>query len=122
MITVWCTFQFEGWHCWPDAPDAFTYLRNSHRHMFHVRAEVSVEHDNRDVEFIEMKRYLEAFATGLESEFVGGPRYPTSLSCEMMAALFVDEIRRVYGPRQVVVVTVSEDGENGATVERISHG
>ena len=52
---IWVTFQVEGIHQWKDATN---YLRHPHRHMFHFRVELSVTHDDREVEFIKLKHEL----------------------------------------------------------------
>ena len=37
--------EFEGFHSWEDAPDEVSFLRNLHRHIFHVTAKWKVNHD-----------------------------------------------------------------------------
>lgn len=113
---VWCTTQFEGWHVWENAPEHNTYLRNSHRHIFHVKLEVAVDDSDRQVEFIEMGHALwQNLGTTIEA---GTADAPVGKSCEM----FAEEIANwalnswlLYTPDEITV-TVSEDGENGATV------
>lgn len=105
-IRVFCQFRFEGFHCWPKAPPAVEFLRDLHRHVFHVRAELSVDHHDRDVEFILLKRAMqEATANKLEE---GETR---SWSCERWALWYLNEFR-------LDRCEVSEDGENGAIVTR----
>lgn len=112
MLTVWATTQFEGFHRWPNAPTEVEFLTNRHRHMFHVRVEVEVFHDDRDVEFITLKRQVEDI---LQDEL--GPDYHEVGSCEMVAEGLADTLERVYD-YQVVSVEVSEDLENGSTWRR----
>ena len=57
---IFVTFQKEGIHRYPDAPEGVEFLRHPHRHMFHFRVEIEVFHDDRDIEFILFKRELEA--------------------------------------------------------------
>ena len=61
-ITRWvfCSFSFEGMHCWPDAVhvQGVEFLALKHRHMFHVKLWLPVSHLDRDIEFIKLKRYL----------------------------------------------------------------
>ena len=104
---IWVTFQVEGIHQWKDATN---YLRHPHRHMFHFRVELSVTHDDREVEFINLKNDLLNFAR--ERMF---PDEPVGLSCEMAAKVMITNLRATYGNRDYVV-EVSEDGENGAKV------
>jgi len=66
---IWVTFRKEGVHCYPAAatdPNLATgdeydvaFLANKHRHIFHFRVWISVIHNDRDIEFIQFKRWLE---------------------------------------------------------------
>jgi hypothetical protein len=104
---IWVTFQKEGIHCYPDAPEGVEFLKHPHRHMFHFKVELEVFHDDRDVEFILLKRELEGLYEGgiLELDYK---------SCEMMADDLAEYIVNHY-PNRKLTITVSEDGENGAT-------
>jgi hypothetical protein len=111
MITdrkIFVTFQKEGIHRYPDAPDGVEFLKNPHRHIFHFRVDVDVFHNDRDIEFILFKRELEALysAATLEVDYK---------SCEMLAEDLIDYISKKY-PGRKISVEVSEDGENGATL------
>lgn len=102
---VWVTTRFEGWHRWKDAPDECAYLRDYHRHLFHIRLEVAVTGNNREVEFIGLKACLDEY---LRFRYAG-QRFESS--CEQIAE---DLLKRF----EAVSCEVSEDGENGATVRR----
>ena len=102
---IWVTFQKEGIHKYPDAPEGVEFLKYPHRHMFHFRVELEVFHDDRDVEFILLKRELE----GLYNE---GTLQLDYKSCEMMADDLFEYIAREF-PDRDVIIEVSEDGENG---------
>lgn len=102
---IWVTFQKEGIHKYPDAPEGVEFLKYPHRHMFHFRVELEVFHDDRDVEFILLKRELEAL-------YAEGTLQLDYKSCEMMADDLYDYISTAY-PERDVVIEVSEDGENG---------
>lgn len=112
-LTVTAKFRFEGIHHWPDAPDSVEFLREWHRHVFHVEGEISVSHENREVEFITLANQMKIFLIGLFSQanFPGVLNLGYS-SCETIARILANEfeLSRCY---------VSEDGENGATVYRI---
>lgn len=103
--TVWVTFQLEGWHRWPKAPETAIYLRRVHRHMFHYRVEVAVSHAEREVEFHQLRLDCINFATQhlLEQE---------SASCETLAKRLLQSLNQ----HRVYSISVSEDGENGATI------
>ena len=105
--SIWVTFQVEGLHHWPNAGD---YLLHPHRHVFHFRVETTVEHDNREIEFITFKRELKK-----QAERIVSPGYVVPYSCEEIAKHLILYMKNVYGDRDYTV-EVSEDGENGATV------
>jgi len=56
--TIFITTSFEGVHCYPSAPEGVVFLRVPHRHIFGVRVEVEVYHDDRELEFILLKRKI----------------------------------------------------------------
>lgn len=100
---VWITTSFEHFHSWPDAPDDVAFLRATHRHIFHVKLGVAVSHANRHVEFIALKKAVDLHIS-LWDEV-------SDRSCEMMATELLERFGAEF-------VEVSEDGENGARVER----
>lgn len=104
-LTVFCRTQFEGFHCWPQAPDEVAFLRTLHRHMFHVELHVEVHHDDRDVEFILLKRRVDAIISGTQKA-----QDTSTWSCEQWCRLLMDATGAVK-------VAVSEDGENGSVLE-----
>jgi len=102
---IWVTFQKEGIHHYPEAPQGVEFLAYPHRHMFHFRVELEVFHDDRDVEFILFKRELEGlYNTGLMEI--------DHMSCEMLARELYKYIKVEY-PNRECAIEVSEDGENG---------
>lgn len=122
MAEVFCTLQVEGIHCWPECPfDEVAYLRDPHRHLFHVKAHKFVTHSDRDVEFIMMKHRIEAFLLTEYGQEVDSTVWSISnhkrvclfgaMSCEMIA----DQLCTQFDLHKC---EVSEDGENGAIVHR----
>lgn len=107
---IFVTFQKEGIHKYPDAPEGVEFLKYPHRHMFHFKVAIEVEHEDRDIEFFLFKRELESlYGDGiLELDYK---------SCEMMAHDLYDYISKKW-PDRDVEITVSEDGENGAILKR----
>jgi hypothetical protein len=110
---IWVTFQKEGIHKYPAAATdpklaAVSFLGNEHRHIFHFRVELEVFHDDRDVEFILLKREL-------ESLYNTGTLQLNHMSCEMLANELAVYIKEAY-PRRDIRIEVSEDGENGCRV------
>src|SRR5210317_2327921 len=90
---IWVTFRKEGIHKYPaalDDPklatgdwDDVSFLGYPHRHIFHFRVGVEVFQNDRDIEFIQFKRWMERLYTEVDSS--------TSVlqldykSCEMIA-------------------------------------
>ena len=84
---IWVTFQKEGMHKYPAALDDpklatgdeydVSFLGYPHRHIFHFKVAIEVFHDDRDIEFIQFKRWLlNLYKEGtIQSDFK---------SCEMM--------------------------------------
>jgi hypothetical protein len=117
---IWVTFRKEGIHCYPAAATDpmlntageydVSFLANPHRHIFHFRVSIDVFHNDRDIEFIQFKRWLEALYsssnTVLELDWK---------SCEMIADDLYIQIAGRY-PGRAVVIEVSEDGENGCCI------
>jgi len=115
---IWVTFRREGIHKYPAAltdPKLKTgdeydvsFLGYPHRHIFHFKVAIEVFHDDRDIEFIQFKRWLEnLYGKGtLELDYK---------SCEMIATDLYQQINSRY-PNREVTIDVSEDGENGATM------
>lgn len=114
---IFVTFQREGIHCYPAAAtdpalktnDQYdvSFLASPHRHMFHFNVAIQVFHNDRDIEFIQFKRWLDNLYKGvLELNFK---------SCEMISDDLYQQIASRY-PDRDIHITVSEDGENGATI------
>lgn len=105
--TIRVRWQREGWHFWANAPEHRAYLGRRHRHVFHVEVALSVNHDDRDVEFHDLMDFTKK-CWPVEGSDLGG------LSCEMIARSIGRETARRYG--RAVTVQVWEDGECGAEV------
>ena len=120
---IFVQFQKEGIHCYPAAatdPALATgddmdvsFLGTPHRHIFHFRVWIDVVHNDRDIEFIQFKRWLEKlYATGtLALDYK---------SCEMMSDDLYIHIATRY-PDRSIWIEVSEDGENGALIKYETH-
>ena len=116
---IWVTFRKEGIHCYPAAatdPNLATgdeydvsFLANPHRHIFHFRVWIGVTHDDRDIEFIQFKRWL-------ENLYKEGTLQLDYKSCEMMSGDLYDAISNKY-PGREIWIEVSEDGENGSFIK-----
>ena len=109
---VFCTLQVEGIHNWPGCPlEEVAYLRDPHRHVFHVKAYTTVTHSDRDVEFIMLKHTLLEYLTTTYWHDECKCLYFGAKSCEMIAQELIDS----FGLSRC---EVSEDGENGAVVTK----
>ena len=115
---IWVTFQKEGIHKYPAAAEDpkladVSFLANEHRHIFHFRVYIDVFHNDRDIEFIQFKRWLQ----GLYNSEVLTLDYK---SCEMIADDLYIQIAQRY-PGRCVIIEVSEDNENGCTITYNTH-
>ncbi len=116
---IWITFRKEGIHCYPAAAtdpalatgDEYdvSFLGTPHRHIFHFRVWIDVLHNDRDIEFIQFKRWL-------ENLYKDGTIQLDYKSCEMMADDLYIQIASRY-PDRAVWIEVAEDGENGALIK-----
>ena len=111
---IYVTFQKEGIHCYPEAntnPELadVSFLAHPHRHMFHFKVYIQVFHDDRDIEFILFKRWLESFYSSNTLQL-------NNKSCEMIAEELHEHISIEY-PGREVRIDVSEDGENGCFIQ-----
>lgn len=107
--TVYVTLQFEGFHRWKNAPADVGFLRMWHRHMFGVHFEVYVDHNDRAVEFFQMKRHL---WERVQEKWEGRQ---FEASCEAIAADLIEHMVKTHN-YAVHSCRVDEDGENGAKV------
>lgn len=108
---IWITFQKEGIHCYPAAatiPELSEqrYLASPHRHIFHFKVAIEVFTDDRDIEFIQFKRWV-------ENQYRGDILTLDYKSCEMISDDLYEVITAKY-PNRDIRIEVSEDGENGS--------
>jgi|TARA_R110000744_G_scaffold264979_1_gene379140 hypothetical protein len=117
---IWVTFQKEGLHKYPAALDDprlatgdeydVSFLGYVHRHIFKFKVSIEVFHDDRDIEFIQFKRWLESLyadSSILALDFK---------SVEMISDDLYLQINERY-PSRDVIIDVSEDGENGSVTQ-----
>jgi hypothetical protein len=130
--SIWVTFKKEGIHKYPAALtdpklatgdwDDVSFLGYPHRHIFHFRVRIEVRHNDRDIEFIQFKRWLERLYSGANNQGSEGEDNANSevllldyKSCEMIADELYDKISAKY-PGRFVEIDVAEDGENGCSI------
>jgi len=117
--SIWVTFQKEGVHMYPGADtdpklatgdwDDVSFLGVPHRHIFHFRVRIEVFHNDRDIEFIQFKRWMQRLYD------VEGVLELNHKSCEMIADDLYQEISTKY-PGRFVEISVAEDNENGCVI------
>ena len=128
---IWVTFRKEGIHKYPAALEDpklktgdkydVSFLGYPHRHIFHFRVWISVTHNDRDIEFIQFKRWLLSLYSGKPTPEMTKHDHSTVLkldykSCEMMADELYLRIADRY-PNRATWIEVAEDGENGALIK-----
>ena len=122
---IWVTFRKEGIHRYPAAatdPKLNTageydvsFLASPHRHIFHFRVWIDVFHNDRDIEFIQFKRWLENLYSSNNNN-QGSILELDWKSCEMIADDLYIQIAQRY-PERAVWIEVAEDGENGCLIK-----
>jgi hypothetical protein len=116
---IYTTFQKEGYHRYPDADkdptlatgDAMdvSHLAVRHFHYFNFKVWIEVDHSNRSIEFIQLRRWIETLYTGgaLEIDY---------RSCEHLANELYVKLAERY-PNREIRIDISEEGINGAYIE-----
>ena len=118
LRTIFVRFQKEGIHKYPAAatdPNLATgdeydvsFLATPHRHIFHFDVAIEVFHNDRDIEFIQFKRWL-------ENQYSQNILQLDYKSCEMISDDLYEVIATRY-PDRSIAIQVSEDNENGAHI------
>ena len=104
-INVIVNLRIEGLHRWSkcDIPEVY-FLQQTHRHIFYIEAKKEVQHSDRDIEIIRLKRNIEKHLLTFDKDF-------GEMSCEDIALDLVKKFNLNY-------CKVLEDGENGAEVTK----
>ena len=116
---VYCTFQKEGYHYFPGADTNPIYatgddydvsaLGTRHMHYFNFRVWVQVTHENRQIEFIQLRRWI-------ENLYRKGILELDHQSCEMMSDALYEKLADRY-PGMEIRIDISEEGINGSYTE-----
>jgi hypothetical protein len=127
---IWVTFRKEGIHKYPAAltdPQLVTgdeydvsFLGYPHRHIFHFRVWIDVFHNDRDIEFIQFKRWLENLFRATGANNTSSVLSLDYKSCEMISDDLYIQIAARY-PGRSVWIEVAEDGENGCLIKYNTH-
>lgn len=112
-------FTKEGVHRYPAAatdPTLATgdeydvsFLGNPHFHYFYFVVTVEVFQNNRDIEFIQFRRWLERL-------YNEGTLQMDFMSCEMLSEDLINKIKEKY-PNRYIKVEIYEDNINGGILE-----
>lgn len=105
---IFITTQKELIHKYPTAPNEVDYLKNRHRHIFYFRIWIEVFHDDRELEFIMFKHYVDSIIPKDGTDI-------NSSSCEMLAEWLHNAIIKIY-PKRKMRIEISEDNENGVEI------
>lgn len=104
--------QIEGTHQWSACPiEEVSFLKEKHRHIFHIECKKSVTHHDREIEIIQLKRKIQYFLIdmyGIDFRRANGCDFG-ELSCEQIATILLNKFELNY-------CKVLEDGENGAEI------
>ena len=124
MRSIWVTFSKEGVHKYPGADtdpnlatgdwDDVSFLGYPHRHIFHFKVWIEVFHNDRDIEFIQFKRWMERLYAEVDSS--SSVLQLDYKSCEMIADDLAEHIQERY-PDRWLKISVAEDNENGCEIE-----
>lgn len=110
---VCARFKIEGIHRWAKCPiEEVSFLRDYHRHVFHVICTKSVYHDDRDVEFIQLSHDIQKYLNDRYYSDQYKCLFFDDMSCEMIA----NELLQKFNLNGC---EVNEDGEGGAIVGTI---
>jgi hypothetical protein len=122
-VERWIEVKFtrEGIHRYPAAEKDtnlatgdyldVSFLAYPHRHIFHFYVSIAVTHNDREIEFIQFKRWL-------EKEYSSGTMNVDYKSCEMLAEDLFNLLQQYNRfKNRDLVVKVYEDDENGAILK-----
>lgn len=102
--------EVEGIHQWAECPiKAVEFLRNPHRHIFHITCKKEVIGNDRDIEIIMFKRSILSYLHAMHGQ--GDIVNFGNMSCEAIA----EELCYKFNLSSCKVL---EDNENGAKVYR----
>jgi len=125
LATIGVSTSVLGVHAWRDLElsglehqppfDDVSFLKHLHHHDFHFTVEVQVEHDDREIEFLLLRRDLmQVIEQKCARRNDGGIYHFEDKSCEMLAR----EVATYFSEKfeRSVTVVVSEDEVSYARV------
>ncbi len=108
QINIIVKLQVAGLHHWPECPiKEVSYLKDLHRHTFHIECKKKVSHTNRDIEIIRFKAKILKYLNDYYYNEVYKCLVFHRMSCEDIANLLMLQFELNY-------CSVLEDNEVGA--------
>ena len=107
MLTVTAITTLDFLHCYKNAPEQVSYLRNMHRHLLHIEITLQVYEVDREIEFYMLKDYVD--------DKLCMHTFNENASCEEVAAYIMKCITDKYGENRFRQVKVQEDNNGYAT-------
>jgi hypothetical protein len=110
--------QAEGLHRWPGAPEAESYLRQPHRHLFTITIRMQVRHGDREIEINAFARWLhgQVLPSLAIAPHDDGPADFGTRSCEQLAEQITGQVRARHGEGRWIECEVLEDGILGGGI------
>lgn len=107
-IGIIVRLQIEWTHYWKDCDiEEVMFLKNEHRHIFYIDCAKEVNHWDRDIEIIQLKRKIDKY---LRYKYWTPCKFEW-MSCEMIAQELLKEFDLNY-------CEVLEDNENWAYITK----
>lgn len=99
--------QIEGIHSWKDCSlKDVDFLKYPHRHIFYITAIKKVNHNNREIEIITLKREIDNYLNQIQDKNKSFGNW----SCEMIAEKLLIKFN-------LYECEVLEDNENGGVIK-----
>ena len=109
-VRIIVNLEIEGIHAWKgcEIQEVF-YLKDCHRHIFHITCKKEVYDTDREIEIIKFKHKIKDYLQSKYESEVSNLCDFDEMSCEMIAEELVKTFELCY-------CSVLEDGENGAEI------
>lgn len=107
--------KVPGLHCWPGAHESRKYLRDPHRHLFHIEVTMPVNHDERDTEWHDLAEITQSVVDGMAGSIHDGLHDFGARSCETLARQLYNQLEAEHG-LDIQSIEWGEDGEFSALI------
>jgi len=114
--------QFIGFHAWATCPfPEVAFLKDRHRHVFHVYVTAGVAHADRALEFFMLQRdirsALEQLYNSLKVNVPGNEYELGNRSCETVCLELYEILKTGFKYNTIKQIKVSEDNESFGIVD-----